>query len=252
MNKYFNSIAPLILLASLLFSVTSCDKEDDQEGPGDVEVSFSNKYACCAINHSDVHQNSNGRSFTIALSQYYISDLILVDHDGAEVPFTGQYLLVKSGTENKLQLSNVPAGHYHQIKFNVGVDSVANHADPSTYDAANPLAPQTPSMHWSWNSGYIFFRMEGLVDTTATKNGTLDFPYFYHLGTDAYLMPVVLDLDLEVGDSKDAAVKVNMDASTLLTNIDLGGADVGGHSISGNADLAGRFSTNIKSSFSVE
>lgn len=51
---------------------------------------------------------------------------------------------------------SVPAGTYDGLRFQVGVPFEANHANPAT--AASPL--NLTSMHWNWQGGYKFIRID--------------------------------------------------------------------------------------------
>ncbi|RMG58901.1 MAG: hypothetical protein D6722_22990, partial [Bacteroidetes bacterium] len=104
----------------------------------------------------------NGVAVEFSTIQFYVSGLELGDASDFDAPDV--YLLVKAG-QMMYELGEITAGAKPSLRFNVGIDSVTNHLDPSTYDASNPLAFQSPSMHWSWDSGYIFFRIDGKVDT---------------------------------------------------------------------------------------
>lgn len=254
-STFIKNYAILILAIFATVSITSCDKEDhddhNHDGTGHVHVYFSNKYDGAAQTSTATYTGANGRNFTIENNSYYISNMRLVNNEGVEVPFTGQYLLAKTGESNELELEGIAAGTYTKIRFDVGIDSVTNHADPSTYPGTSPLALQAPSMHWSWASGYIFYRLEGLVDTTAAKNGAVDTGWKIHLGTDAKLTSVELDIDLMISTDSHPAVNINMNTEDLFTNIDLGGADLESMTMN-NQDLASRFKANIASSFSVE
>jgi hypothetical protein len=41
-------------------------------------------------------------------------------------------------------------------------------------------------MHWDWNPGYIFFKVEAKVDTLADGIANFDHNLVYHVGTDNY------------------------------------------------------------------
>lgn len=246
------AIILLAVFASL--SITSCDKEDDDhdhDGKGHVHVYFNNLYNGAAQTSTATYTGTNGRDFSIENNNYYISNMRLVNDAGVEVPFTGQYLLAKTGESNELELEEIATGNYTKIRFDVGIDSVTNHADPSTYPASSPLALKTPSMHWSWASGYIFYRLEGLVDTTTAKNGTVDTGWKIHLGTDAKLTSVELNIDLMISASSHPGITINMNTEDLFNNIDLGGADLVSMTMD-NQDLATRFRANLASAFSVD
>lgn len=67
-----------------------------------------------------------------------------------------KYLLVNAATEeNKIDFS-LPAGHYPQFSFLLGVDSMRN-CSGAQDGALDPMN----DMFWTWNSGYIMFKLEG-------------------------------------------------------------------------------------------
>lgn len=55
----------------------------------------------------------------------------------------------------------VRPGRYEQLRATVGVPFELNHADPMQAQA--PLTET--SMHWGWQGGYKFFRLDGRLDT---------------------------------------------------------------------------------------
>ncbi len=74
---------------------------------------------------------------------------------------------------------------FTNLNFNIGVPNILNHADPSLPSATSALnIANAGDMHWGWNPGYIFAKLEGKVDTT--NNGVADFNhnFVFHLGTD--------------------------------------------------------------------
>lgn len=254
-TSIINTYSLLLLALVSLFTVTGCDKDDhdhdhDHEH-GHVHLYFNQKFGTDVLNPTTVHTAANGREYTIDVAQYYISNLRLVDHDGGELAFDS-FLVAKIGSSNGLELDGIPAGHYTTLKFDVGLDSSVNHADPNLNPAGSALALQSPSMHWGWDSGYIFVRIDGTVDTSATKDGPRDFNYNFHLGRVPNRTPISLPIDLMIDEDSHPGININFDASKLFDNIDLGGTERGGHGISNNADLVGRFRTNIGNAFSVE
>lgn len=72
-----------------------------------------------------------------------------------------------------VKLNDVPAADYVSLTYTVGVDSAKSVADVSKRTGVlDPASYGTDNMYWSWNSGYIFFKMEGNSDniTAANKN----------------------------------------------------------------------------------
>jgi hypothetical protein len=70
----------------------------------------------------------------------------------------------------------------------IGVDGTLNHLDPSAFPNESPLnISNAGTMHWGWNTGYIFLSIEGKVDTIPDGNNSFDHSFSFHIGTDSYL-----------------------------------------------------------------
>jgi len=120
----------------------------------------------------------------------YVHDARLVRRDGSEAPVSleqdglWQYRNValldfengegscSNGTPDVRSFiaGTVPKGEYVGIRFAVGVPSDLNHLDVTR--APSPLT--LTAMYWSWNTGYIFMRVE------YTHGGSEG---FFHLGS---------------------------------------------------------------------
>ncbi len=118
-------------------------------------------------------------------------------------------------------LGEVPAGGYTGIRFTLGVDGIDNRAAMEDFPAGHPLAPQDPSMHWSWNSGYVFLRLRGLLDvdgdgavdaSTATPGNPASGQWRLHLGVTANATTITLAerSTLEAGETQDLHVRVDL------------------------------------------
>jgi hypothetical protein len=116
-------------------------------------------------------------------------------------------------------VGQVENGDYSSFTFNLGIDSVANHADPSTYPVDNVLAPQSPNHHWSWASGYIFLRIDGMFD--GDGDGTPETAFETHLGTDNFYTPLTLTGNVE-GHDDHVHVTLVFDPIALYDGIDFG------------------------------
>lgn len=148
----------------------------------------------------------NGVATSFTTAQFYLSGIEIGDDEAMEP--LGTYLLVKAN-QTTYEVGDIKAGHKHMLKLAVGVDSASNFLDPTTYASDHPLAPKAPSMHWSWNSGYIFLRLEGNVDTDG--DGTPETPFEYHVGGLPQYTSLTFDglhADAEAAEF-DVAVKVD-------------------------------------------
>lgn len=162
-----------------LFLLSGCkdDKEETEpvKQPGLVEFLISNKAGTADIDISTpgTYTNMANESFQVNLLKYYISNVELVE--GSEVKFTAPescFLVDQSKPETRiLQIPDVPPGSYTGVRFLLGVDSTRNvsGSQTGTLDPAN-------GMFWTWNTGYVFFKLEG--SSPASSNGEL----IYHIG----------------------------------------------------------------------
>lgn len=205
----------------LILGMSACKKE---------EVSAAQKQVVNFHWHSQVgtddaaygvNYTSNGIRFKLTDWRYYASNFVLINEDGTEYPIADKVFLINIANSD-YSLDSVPVGNYRGYKFVVGLDSATNHKDPTTYDAGNPLAIQSPSIHWAWNSGYIFIKIEGKYDSTIAQNGTLDQPFFFHVGTDNLKKTVdMTDQPFTVKADGSTTLHIEMDMLKILENINL-------------------------------
>lgn len=99
-----------------------------------------------------------GETFTVSQFAYYVSNIRLRRADGTEFAPADRYYLVREDEPDSkhLTLAGVPAGRYTALSFVIGVDSARNCSGAQT-GALDPVH----GMFWSWNTGYIFLRLEG-------------------------------------------------------------------------------------------
>ncbi len=198
---------------------------------------------------TSLHNHTDGAGIRFDAANYYVSNIRLVPTSGADVVYDTVLLINATNAGQPYILGELPVGDYQTIKFDIGLDSARNHSDPSTYSAQHPMYLQSPSMHWSWSSGYIFMRVEGMIDTTAAQTGAT-VAYEYHIGTDNYRKEVSVPIALQV-DANTQSISANID---LLLGTVIGGlnlktaADVSTHTMD-NMPLANTLITNTQSSF---
>ena len=160
MKLSFNTL--LLAALAVISGLSGCNKNNDdaqpQAGTLDVELEHVVGTAPLALNATTYTNPASGEQFTLSTFNYYISNIRLRKADGTEYAQPESYYLVKESdpASKHLHLTDVPAGDYTGVSFIVGVDSTRNKAGAQTgaLDVNN-------SMFWSWNSGYIFFKMEG-------------------------------------------------------------------------------------------
>jgi cytochrome c peroxidase len=112
----------------------------------------------------------------------------------------------------------LPPGVYVAVRFAVGVQPGANHADPSRLGPDHPLHPVVNGLHWGWTGGYIFMALEGHWQYDHAEAGRTG-GYSYHLAGDTNLVTVVVPGRLRV--QSDTVLALQLDATRLLAGVDI-------------------------------
>lgn len=167
-----------IALASALFITASCSKDDkNTDEPtatsGDFKLEFSHDFDGEALDFTKSYTNGSGENLEFTKVRYYISNVKLEHMDGTVWAEENSYHLVDGSDDasQTITFSNVPVGSYHSISYMIGVDSIKN-----VSGAQEGVLSPANDMFWSWNSGYIFFKIEGNSPQAA------DSKFIYHIG----------------------------------------------------------------------
>lgn len=152
---------------------------------------------------------SNNDSISIEHFRFYVSDIIFLKNGIAYKPKENFFLI---DCENKLQFV-VDLGEifeFDSIRFNIGIDSLTNvsGAMGDDLDPAN-------GMYWTWQSGYINFKLEG----TSTKCKTRKNLFQFHIG--GYLHPNATLQTITLPAKNKFRIEIKVDIEKLLSQIDL-------------------------------
>lgn len=72
---------------------------------------------------------------------------------------------------------------FASINGNLGVQASLNNSDPSAFPNDHVLnISNSGGMHWGWNPGYIFMKVEAKVDTIPDGNDLFDHTVVFHVG----------------------------------------------------------------------
>ena len=175
----------IALFASII--IVSCQKEDEIN-PNDkntVILEFDNRvgYQKLVLGTTTA-KNSLNEDFTVTRLNYFVSNIALKNENGEVVKFPNQYFLVRQSDPNSLliKLDNVPAGNYNEVSYMIGVDSLKSVSDVSQRTGVlDPASYGDDFMYWSWNSGYIFFKMEGKSSAIPPNMMNMT-EYAFHVG----------------------------------------------------------------------
>lgn len=125
------------------------------------------------------YSNHANETFTVETAKFFISNIKLTAVNGEvhTLPKKESIFLINSADEASLYPSfQIPQGEYKTLTFNLGIDSLTNTLPVEERTGVLDIAQS--DMYWSWNSGYIFFKMEG----TSPQSTTPDKKFRYHIG----------------------------------------------------------------------
>ncbi len=246
----FSSFRTLALIGLLGLALTACeeDKNTPSNEEGALNMMFEYAVDGMPFDTATVY-TIGGTAVKFSVANFYVGGIQFMPEEGDMLDVAGKYLLVtpESGMQ---EVASVKTGHYHMARFFVGVDSITNsqtEEDFTSRDAADPLAVQFPAMHWNWNSGYRFLRVDGKVDTDG--DGMVDETMAFHLGTNPMLqnLEYTVHKDVETGSNM---LHFEFDLARLFNGIDLS-TDYVTHT-GNNPELAAAVRDNISSAIAVK
>lgn len=184
-----NSFRLLAFVAMLSVAFVSCKKTEDvaidPNTKNTVSIEFDNRVGDQKlVLGTTPYKNSLGEDFTVTTFNYFVSNIALKKDDGTVLKFPDQYFLIRQADAKTqtIQLKDVPSGNYNELTFTVGVDSLKS---------VSPVAQRTgvldvtsygeDGMYWSWNSGYIFMKIEG-ISSVAPARASGQKQYQMHVG----------------------------------------------------------------------
>jgi hypothetical protein len=179
-----NIFSALIAAATIIISVSSCTKSASEDPTpfqiptGKFRVEFEHLVGteALAFNTANTQYTNNvSETFNVTMLKYYVSNVVLTRTDNSKYKLPKSYYLVdaSSAEASLLSFNNIPVGNYKSMSFVLGVDSTHN-VSGSQKGALDPAN----GMFWSWNNGYIFFKIEG----TSPQSTATDNVIAYHIG----------------------------------------------------------------------
>jgi hypothetical protein len=215
---------PFFLTFSLLYmGISSCKKELppspstlDVSNSTILELEFEHKVDNQSlVFSSQSYTNHNGDTYNITMFKYYVSNFSLIDENGNTVtlPLTYHIIDASNPDSEKIKLL-LPAGNYKAINFMLGVDSLHNVSGAQT----GALDPDK-GMFWDWNTGYIFFMMEGASPQAA--NNQLRFHVGGFKGANNAIRVISTGFNsnkLSAQVNKECEIKMNVNVSEVFKN----------------------------------
>jgi hypothetical protein len=150
-------------------------------------------------------------SIKIEALKFYISNVQFFHDEKKVAELDKKYWLVDIEKPESLTapLPN-PISNFNKINFNIGIDSLTNVSGAFGGD----LDP-TNGMYWTWQSGYINFKLEGVTNICPARNHLFQF----HLGGYQAPFDALQNVELKIGEGSE--IKINVAIDYLFAQIDL-------------------------------
>jgi len=142
----------------------------------------------------------------------YWTNLQLLKHSQTVFKSPTQHFLLDASDITKMQIKiEVPISlTFDELQFDLGVDSTTHEAGAM----AGALDPMH-GMYWTWQSGYINFKLEGVApDCPARKHR-----FQYHLGGYRHPFSAVQEIKLPVFTEKN--IRVGLAIDRIIDTVDL-------------------------------
>jgi hypothetical protein len=157
---------------------------------------------------------NNGDSIRFTTLKFYISSLELINNNTTVFKERNSFHLIDKSEKNSSSYSLfVPkALTFTSIRFNIGIDSAINIAGALGGDL-DPLK----GMYWTWQNGYINWKIEGTSPRVPIKNHSFQF----HLGGYQFPFNSIQKVQLPINNQKSIDIvfdiKMLMDTLPLAT-----------------------------------
>jgi hypothetical protein len=220
-----------ILITAVCLSLLAVNCKDDEnpveehthvDGNTVVSAQFNWKWGLDAFDGTQTYTTTLNEKITVGRVQFYLAQPYFSDDSDVLVEeFPDKYLFVDLADGALIQNIGEVNGHLHTMDFILGLDTVANHNDPSLLAADHPLSVSN-GMHWSWTQGYVFLKVEGKYDSN--NDGVVDATdaqFVYHCAGDAMRRNAEVDVHHDALTGGSYILAMDVDLAVLIGSIDI-------------------------------
>lgn len=235
------------------FFVSGCQKELSGDVAAvqqrTVKITFQPVVEDQPLASGDEYTNAFGEHFSVTALRFYVAYPSLKNNNAVlQLTNEKKYRLVDAGLANTLSFTVTTTDSvFNHLSFQVGVDSLDNVSGAQSGD----LDPGK-GMFWTWNSGYVMAKLEGVSSSSSVPEGN----FSYHIGGFSGLNNAIRQINLstsatqviKAGNVTD--IIIHADISKWFNGVNL-------LRISDNAfvhspgELAKKYADNYASMFSV-
>jgi hypothetical protein len=156
-------------------------------------------------------KHKKNEELTLQTLRFYLSHFIFLKNGKPVFEEKDSYHLLDLEAENSLLLAFKGSENldFDQIQFKLGIDSLTHISGAMGGD----LDP-TKGMFWTWQSGYVNVKVEGVFEKCPTRNHEFQF----HLG--GYLAPLQTVQSVRLNAPKSKKLQLQLDLTPFFEKVD--------------------------------
>lgn len=154
-----------------------------------------------------LYKNPFGEEYSVSKLKYYISHFSIPGAN--QVIEEDPYHLINAAEENNSFDVLIEPGTYHKVAFLLGVDSARNCSGAQT-GALDPMN----DMFWTWNSGYVMFKLEGTSPAAKSDLQRIEHHIGGYKGENNVATNITLDvpsIEIKEGIITEITIETNLD-----------------------------------------
>ncbi len=200
------------ILAGLLILCISISKAQNDS----IHFDFHFAYDKDNLQLNRYYPLNENDSIEINTLKFYISNIALLLKDETVWKETNSFHLIDAEVKRSTQLDLIVNNglRYDKISFNLGIDSLTNVSGVMGAD----LDPSN-NMYWTWQSGYINFKLEGRSNLCLARKNEFKF----HLG--GYQFPYNSLQRVDVSIAQQDSIQIHLDLKEIITGLKFGELD---------------------------
>lgn len=172
------------------FSLTSCKDDPPKTVPQPIDqlnVTIQPTFGASDLQLDQTVFTSEGYAIQFTDIRFYLTTL---KNTSGKQLISSALFDYRSNGKSVFTVNGKPADFPSLVGF-FGVDSTLNHDDPTTFPTTDPLNILIANdMHWDWNPGYIFLKVEAKVDTIPDAVQNFNHYVVFHVGADNLLQTI--------------------------------------------------------------
>lgn len=175
--------------------------------PTDLIIKFKHKVGNQSLTLFDsTYMNSFSEPFVVNKLKYYVSNITLIGSDNnASIFRKYSYLIDEADSSSKEIPFYSGKEKIKAIEFTIGVDSTKNFSGVQT-GTLDPIN----GMFWTWNSGYVFAKLEGTSDSSHAPMQSFGFHVGGYKGNENAARKIRLTINSSLESIKEIIIEVDI------------------------------------------